>query len=371
MILVNGCIVGIGTGWSCNVPCYNPSDLVDCIKIWLEHDGVVTTEDGSSLLPDLKPWYRGHKGEMTFDGKRFVSWGIAERDEDKGKMRITELPVGYWTSDFTEKLEQMKAEKQISNYKNHSTPKTVDFTIMESKETDELPGDSELGLYSYIHTSNMVMFSEENNLKKYSSVHEIIDNYCRVRYSFYTKRKEYKLRALEKLIKNLGNKKRFLEEVRDGELKLFSVVKGKRQSRKTTEIVAELEERGYDKEDSSDEEVVNEDDDEVVKDDEEEKVHSVKRSGHGYEYLLRMQISSITAEKIESLKNDIASNILARDTLLGTTEKEMWKSDLEMFLKAYNPYVESLDGEKAVKKVAKKTVAKGAVAKGGVARKAV
>ena len=366
MILVNGCIVGIGTGWSCNVPCYNPSDLVDCIKIWLEHDGVVTTEDGSSLLPDLKPWYRGHKGEMTFDGKRFVSWGIAERDEDKGKMRITELPVGYWTSDFTEKLEQMKAEKHIANYKNHSTPKTVDFTIMESKETDELPGDSELGLYSYIHTSNMVMFSEENNLKKYSSVHEIIDNYCRVRYTFYTKRKEYKLRALEKLIKNLGNKKRFLEEVRDGDLKLFTVSKGKRQSRKTTEIVAELEERGYDKEDSSDEEVVKEDEE----DDEEEKKPD-KRSCHGFEYLLRMQISSITAEKIDKLKNDIASNILDRDTLLGTTEKEMWKSDLEMFLEAYNPYVESLDGEKAVKKVAKKAVAKKAVAKGAVDKKVV
>jgi DNA topoisomerase-2 len=365
MILANGCIVGIGTGWSCNVPCYNPTDLVDCIKIWLEHDGVVTTEDGSSLLPDLKPWYRGHKGEMTFDGKRFVSWGIAERDEDKGKMRITELPVGYWTSDFTEKLEQMKAEKQIANYKNHSTPKTVDFTIMESKETDELPGDSELGLYSYIHTSNMVMFSEENNLKKYSSVHEIIDNYCRVRYSFYTKRKEYKLRALEKLIKNLGNKKRFLEEVRDGELKLFSVVKGKRMSRKTTEIVAELEERGYDKENSTDEEDKTGDSEE----EDEEKRQSAKRTGHGYEYLLRMQISSITAEKIEKLKNDIASKILDRDTLLGTTEKEMWKSDLETFLEAYNPYVESLDGEKGVKKVGKGTVAKKAVARKAVAKK--
>ena len=26
MILVNGCTAGIGTGWSCNIPCYNPLD---------------------------------------------------------------------------------------------------------------------------------------------------------------------------------------------------------------------------------------------------------------------------------------------------------------------------------------------------------
>jgi len=150
-------------------------------------------------------------------------------------------------------------------------------------------------------------------------------------------------------------------------LKLFSVLKGKRTSRKTSEIVEELEERGYDKENSEHEEDKTGDSEE----EDEEKVHTAKRTGHGYEYLLRMQISSITAEKIEKLKNDIASKILDRDTLSGTTEKEMWMSDLEIFLEAYNPYVESLDGEKGVKKVVKGTVAKKAVVKGAVARKAV
>ena len=37
MILVNGCTVGIGTGWSSNIPCYNPIDLITAVKEWLDN----------------------------------------------------------------------------------------------------------------------------------------------------------------------------------------------------------------------------------------------------------------------------------------------------------------------------------------------
>jgi DNA topoisomerase II len=362
-ILVNGIIVGIGTGWSCNVPCYNPIDLVNAIKVWLDHDGKVFSNDGeisTSLLPELKPWYRGHTGEMTHDGKRFVSWGKMERVKDK--VKITELPVGCWTSDFTEKLEKMKEEKEISNYKNYSTPKVIDFTIIENKDGMEC-NENNLGLYTYIHTTNMVLFSPEGTLKKFDSIEEIIDSYCQIRYLFYTKRKNHKLNELEHELKVMGNKKRFLEEVRDGELKLFSLVKGKRQSRKTTDIVAELEEKGYDKdtrEEVADVEEGGVSDDEAEGDGtlERDVASGKKKSGHGYEYLLRMQISSITAEKIEKLKRDIASRIEARDTLQATTEKDLWIRDLDAFIDAYTPWLDSIANEKVGKKTSQKVAQK-------------
>ena len=351
-ILTNGCLVGIGTGWSCNVPCYNPVDLVDSIKLWLDCEG-----DKMSVLPDLKPWYRGHRGEMSFDAKRYVSYGISEKD-DKGKIRVTELPVGYWTNDFTEKLEQMKAEKKISNYKNHSTPKTVDFTITELKEGPEC----KLDLHKYIHVSNMVLFTEEGVLKKYSSTKDILHSYCTLRYAFYIKRKEYKLKGIERQIKMLGNKKRFLEEVRDGDLKLFNIVKGKRESRKTSEIVSELEQRGYDKDlyvekEKHDVEDEGDDDDDEEEGSEDSKKKTVKKTGNGYEYLLRLQISSVTVEKIERLKKDIDTKIEERDKLKETSEKDMWKNDLDMLMKAYYPYIESLDNI-SVKKASKKVIKK-------------
>jgi DNA topoisomerase-2 len=330
-ILVNGCTVGIGTGWSCNVPCYNPVDLVQCIKLWLENGMNV------EALPDLKPWYRGHTGELTYDekGKRFVSWGISTKN-DSGKIKVTELPIGYWTNDFTEKLEQMKAEKEISNYKNHSTPKTIDFTIVENKESE-----CDLELYTYIHTSNMVLFSEDASLKKYPSIQHILDSYCKIRYSFYSKRKSHKLSQLERQIKLLGNKKRFLEEVRDGDIKLFDIIKGKRQSRKTIEIIMELENKGYDKDNNEDDSDNMEETEDI--EEPEEKSKSVKNNG--YEYLLRLQISSITSEKIDKLKNDIYSNISQRDTLLSTTEKQLWIHDIDTFLDSYKPYIDSLSNQ--------------------------
>ena len=36
MILVNGCSAGIGTGWSCSIPSFNPEDIINNIKHWLK-----------------------------------------------------------------------------------------------------------------------------------------------------------------------------------------------------------------------------------------------------------------------------------------------------------------------------------------------
>mmetsp|Transcript_33569 Transcript_33569/g.28370 ORF Transcript_33569/g.28370 Transcript_33569/m.28370 type:complete len:98 (-) Transcript_33569:1543-1836(-) len=45
MVLINGA-AGIGTGWSTSVPCYNPLDLITCIKNTLNN----------KTLPILKPY---------------------------------------------------------------------------------------------------------------------------------------------------------------------------------------------------------------------------------------------------------------------------------------------------------------------------
>lgn len=343
MILVNGCLAGIGTGWSCSVPCYNPLDLIVAIKTWLNNDNkAFDSQDGItiSLLPELKPWYRGHTGEMTSEGSgKFTSWGRVEKD--KGKVHVTELPVGMWTSDFVESLEAMKEEKQITNYKNHSTPKDISFTITESDEGITCD-EKNLKLHKPIRTSNMVLFTEQGCLKKFTSPDEIIDAFCNIRFAYYVKRKARQLKELEREIKMLGNKKRFLQEVRDGVIKLFEELKGgKKQSRKTSDIVEELEEKGYDKDNNQ------EDEDEKKEEEDDEKK---TKSGHGYEYLLRLQISSITAEKIEKLVNDIANREQEHENLSATTEKELWIRDLDEFEDAYLKWLPVINSEKQKKR---------------------
>jgi DNA topoisomerase-2 len=85
MILVNGS-VGIGSGWSTSVPCFNPRDIINNIKLYLT--------DKSQELTKMIPWYRGFKGTIT-EIKRgeFKVTGVYNRSDDK-TINITELPVG-------------------------------------------------------------------------------------------------------------------------------------------------------------------------------------------------------------------------------------------------------------------------------------
>jgi DNA topoisomerase-2 len=139
------------------------------------------------------------------------------------------------------------------------------------------------------------------------------------------------IQNLEHDIKFLGNKRRFLEEVMTGDIKLFDDKGKTRKSRKTLDIFKDLEKRGYDKE-------VKESKKEDDEDENEEK-------SNGYDYLLRLQFRSITEEKINKLKNDIDSKIKIRDTLSNTTEKELWIQDLDEFEKAYVKWVKDVEKE--------------------------
>lgn len=300
-ILINGSN-GIGTGWSCNVPCYNPLDLIGAVKEWL---------DQGETKMELTPWYRGFTGKIEkLEEHKYCSYGTVERNSPK-QVTVTELPVGMWTNDFKDNLEALWEEKLISSYKNQSTPQVVNFVI---KESSEMKCDVDnLKLYRYIRTSNIVLFTEEGKVKKFNSINEIINSYCEVRFGFYVKRKKRQLEKLDRQIKYLGNKQRFLEEVRDGDILLFETVRDKKQSRSIEDLTKDLEKRGYDK---------------MVEEGEE---------GH-YSYLLSLQFRNITYDKITQLKNDIASLKVDRDTLAKTSEKQLWLNDLSEFEKAYSKW---------------------------------
>ena len=330
-ILINGCTVGIGTGWSCSVPCYNPLDLIDSVKCWIKEDGkVLIKEDGTtvSLLPQIHPWYRGFTGKIVQSSEsKYISWGNVT-NEKRTKV-VDELPIGLWTDNFKEFLDNLLEEKVIKNVKNYSTPKKIRFVITESKD-GIICNEENLKLSKFIHTSNMVLFNEKGCIKKYDNVDEIIDEFCTIRLEYYVKRKKYMLGQLERDIKFLGNKRRFLEEIMSGGIKLFEDKGKSRKSRKTIDIVTELEEKGYDK-----------DDKELKYDNDDEE----ENKSNGYNYLLRLQFRSITEEKIDKLDNDIASKTKARDNLFNTNEKQLWINDLDEFQKEYVKWLNSIEKE--------------------------
>ena len=180
----------------------------------------------------------------------------------------------------------------------------------------------------------MVLFTQKGAIKKYNSVDEIIDDFCVIRLEYYVKRKKHNLEQLNKDIKFLGNKKRFLEEVMNGDIKLFDDSGKKRKSRKTSDIIISLEERGYDKEIKK----ININD---IEEDDDEK----DTKNNGYDYLMRLQFRSITEENIDKLSNDIDSKIKEKNTLSKTTEKKLWLNDLKEFEVAYHKWLKVIENE--------------------------
>jgi DNA topoisomerase-2 len=326
MILINGCNAGIGTGWSSSVPCYNPLDLVDCVKMWLENNGDIFIEDDDendiSILPNIIPWYKGFTGkieECDNIEKKYISYG---RIIDDNNIIVNELPVGMSTDKFKDFLEDLKVNKKIKTYKNYSKTKTVHFVIKE------LPPFKctikSLKLQNIIPTTNMVAFTENDKICKFNTIDEIIDYFCGVRFRYYIKRKQHQIKQIEDHLTLLGNKKRFLQEVMNDDIKLFVIQDKKRTSRNISDLTKELENRKYDKI--------------FPKDSKTEEVNS-----NGYNYLLGMQFRSITSEKINKLENDIASNIKTLNEIKNKSEKDMWITDLDEFVQKYNDWIQKCE----------------------------
>jgi DNA topoisomerase-2 len=317
MILVNGCIAGIGTGWSCNVPCYNPLDLIAGIKIWLECDGEVLIEnpDDSSIVsmfPEFTPWYRGFNGDIEKStDTRYITYGIVLNGKGN-TVNVTELPIGMWTDKFKDFVEDLKTDKHLKKVDNYSTYKEPKFTLTEG---DNFHCDlNTLKLHSYLYTSNMVLFNEKNQLRKNKNVDEVLDNFCRVRYDYYVKRKLHQMKSLKAEVCFLGNKERFVQEVINEEILIMN--------EKESNIIEELSNRGYDEDPKK------------------------ETNDGGFDYLLRMQVRTFTEDKIRQIRKDIISAQQKLDSIRDTTETDMWLGELAVFEAAYHLFLKNIETEK-------------------------
>jgi len=324
MILVNGC-TAIGTGWSSSIPCYNPKDLIECIKIWLNYDGKVITEDErgnttSSLFPELLPWYRGFTGKIESKDNKIITYGTITKE--KNKVNVTELPIGMWTNKFKEMCEDLIIEKKIKSMNNNSTVKKVNFTLTETE--DGLSCNlNNLKLHSYLYTTNMVVFNEKYQLKKYN-IDQIINDFCYMRYDYYKKRKQHIIKQLEKELRFLSNKERFITEIINKKLNIMNVDE--------SILIRELEKRGYDKEN--------------IKLDEDGE----ESGGSGYNYLLRLPVRTLTSNQVKKIQNDILSLEKKLDYIIKISEKNMWINDLNEFEIEYEKWLKIMEIDVKIKK---------------------
>ena len=386
MLLVNGCS-GIGTGFSSDVLPYNPADLSLALKGRLA-GGIV---DLSSV--EFTPWWFGFKGRVLpgKDAKTWITKGIYEfTDDDRCVIRITELPIGTWTQDYKEFLEEMlkeqegggkKAEKaaavagadktakagaaakaakavkavkaveppviRLRGYTANYNDVDVDFTLELDPDyyhtARAYPSEFEKAfqLTSQMKTTNMVAFDTAGKIRRYASAGAILEEFYGRRLAAYGERKAHELARMAAEIIELEARLTFVRAVVEKRLVVANA--------EDSELLAGLRALAL-------------------------PPLSSGEDLKGYEYLLRMRVDRLKASAVAELTAEVFAAKAKRDALEATTIQALWLADLGTFDDAWAGYTTWRHGTYESAAVAasgeKKAVARKATAAKATAAKA-
>tara|TARA_R110002074_G_scaffold35018_3_gene95831 strand:- start:2098 stop:5442 length:3345 start_codon:yes stop_codon:yes gene_type:complete len=310
VVLING-MVGIGTGFSTNIPQYNPKDIIFNIKNKLS----------GNKYKEINPWYKNFTGKIEkISNTKYITKGCYEIN--KTKIEITELPIGVWTNDYKSfldknvNLDKKDKNKFILDYEDHSTDDTVRFilkvlpTFISSNKTypSEKLNSIEKGLklFSFKTTTNLHLYSEENKIKKYKDIYQIMDEFYNVRYNLYIKRKKYQLNKLNNDKQILMAKQKFIQYVINDKIVIYK--------NKLTNIIESLKKYEFPY---------------IITNKIEENYTS-----ESYNYLTSIPIHHFTEEKIDELNNKIKDINSTYDKLNNQTVKDTWINELDILNKS-------------------------------------
>ena len=345
MVLVNGA-EGIGTGWSTSVPEYNPIDLAQ---------NLIRKIRGESM-EKMVPWYKGFHGKImeSMDNKgntTFISSGVINIDEEKEIVEISELPVKEFTRDYKTFLEKNHIDNKeytgkkdfiIEDIKEYHIDNRISFVLKLSDESfnyiKRLSNDDLIKIFkltSNLPTTNMVLFDSKNKIKKYNNVEEIINEFYDVRLDYYKQRKNYLLAKVGFALEKNKNKKKFINMVLEGDLP-FKGTKNKK------EVFKLLQSKGFtslNELKKTYSEAFKVKSTEIVI----ENNNDNKEDVLDYDYLMNMNIWSLTHEKVNELEETIKNQTAEYDFLTKSKPEDLWIKDLEDFITVYKKVINNLD----------------------------
>mgnify|MGYP000507131066 CR=1 FL=1 len=331
MVLVNG-MNGIGTGFSTSIPMHDPIDIIKNMK----------RKINDLSYGNIGPYYRDFKGKIVkVDKNNYISKGIYEII-DECNLRITELPIGKWTDDYKKFLDSLipdtgKSKKSLENekgkkkkqpqktiidYVNNSSDKDVDFTITfekgflnslqwdEDENIDGIEKFFKLTTTKGLSYNNIHLYNSKNQIKKYVNVYDIFDEFYKIRYQLYIKRKEYLLNELSNELSILKSKMRFIQDVMNEKIQIYK--------RKRVDIIQDLLKEEY----------LMVHDSKTLDFNSNIKPEEVKY----YDYLIKMSIYLFTEDEIEKLEEKINKLNIEYDNLDKMTIEEIWLSELDNLL---------------------------------------
>lgn len=301
-VLVNGSS-GIGTGYSTDIPKYSPFVMIKHIRGLIQDDNYAITE--------MQPWYRNFEGTLGRNQKtgKWYTQGVWKRS-DRQTIQILELPVGKWTEDYKQFLENLmdtKPELTICDIKDYKTERTVHFEVKANpleinQWIDENRVEEIFKLRAPVK-ENLVLFDQHGKIRQYDSVETILYEFFQVRKLGYVERYDHIYKQFEKVIKEINSKVLFIERIISGEIKVFRVPK--------KDIISQLESQEFPKIDKS------------------------------YDYLLNIKIHQFTEEQIDKLTQELNNMMAQFEEHKSKSPKDLWMYDLDNLEKELKKFYKS------------------------------
>lgn len=313
LLVINGCI-GIGTGFSTDIPPHNPDEVVGLLRDRLT--GKRETLENIAL----RPWWLGFKGpiQQVSDGV-WLTKGLYTFDDAKHMVSIVELPVGTWTQDYKTFLDELCTNTDMDSAKTEDgTPVLKNFDdlynhievrfdlYLDHDYYDDIRSNPQefekrFRLTNTYRTSNMVCFDTSSNIVKYNCVGDIMEAYYQGRTKAYEKRRAKEIERLSRDATESDAKARFIKAVISGAIELRNAT--------DEAIIALMKKHSLPP---------------LSKADESDSIDA-------YEYLLKMRMDRVKASAVIEQEKAVEQSLRAVKLLEATTSSEMWLKDLDEF----------------------------------------
>ena len=290
IIFLNGS-EGLSTGWRVQI---YPRKLKDITKYISD-----TINGKKSKNPDeFIPYFKNFKGKtiLNSDGV-FENFGIISK-ETNTKLRITEIPIGFDHASYIKVLERLVDNQTISSYNDLSDPKTDTFEFEISVRRvffDEFKNENDwVDVFRLRKNLNehLNLIDENNQVKEYNSIKEILDDFIRIRLDYYNKRKNYLIETLtNELILNISRYV-WCKGIVDDTIKI--------RNKSKDNIINQIK-----------------------------KIDKIIKHNDSYNYLLNMPLTSITKEKLNELVELIKNLKDKIEDIKSKTEVDLMNIDLE------------------------------------------
>merc|ERR1712106_958075 len=204
---------------------------------------------------------------------------------------------------------ETKSKTKLDDFREYHTEKTVHFSLklneeelkrIKSKEGGGM--DQALKLTGNISETNMVLFDSEGKIQKYKNPAAILEEFATVRMKYYKIRKDYLIQKLTLERDLLNNRARFIKMIIEKKLKI--------NNRKKAEIVKDLAKLKF------------------------MRFGDTSAPRTGFEYLLIMQIASLTKERYEELLRLAREKAAELEKVRKTPHQTMWLTDLDVLEQA-------------------------------------